>query len=142
MSTQYSPDNVLLVLNNILVTGFAKDTFIELEREEDGWITYVGSLGDVCRTKNLNKLGKLTITLMATAPINDLLAAMAQTDEDDGSGFGSMQLKDLSGRMFAHGAEAWIKKRPKIERAHEAGTIQWEVTIAKLELFEGGNSSI
>lgn len=140
MTAQYSPDNVLLSWDGIPITGYAKDTFIEVEREEDSWLTYVGSLGDVCRTKNLNKMGKVTVTLMATAPVNTLLAAKAQDDEDHGQDSGPILLKDLSGALQVDGADAWVMKRPKIERAHESGTIQWVFVVAKLNVFEGGNA--
>ncbi len=137
--TNYHTDQVILIWNDININGYAGDTFIEVERNEDGFTTYVGSLGDVCRTKNMNRTGKITVTLMATAPVNDTLAALAQVDEDDGLEFAPIQLKDLNGNMRASGAEAWIMKRPKIERAKEAGTVQWVFEVAQLNLNEGGN---
>jgi hypothetical protein len=139
MTAQYSPDNVHIIWKGVPLTGFAKDTFVEIEREEDSFTTYVGSGGQVCRTKNLNRLGKITVTLMAVAPVNDILAALAQTDEDTGFGSGPITVKDLGGTMLASGADAWVMKRPKIERAHESGTIQWVFVVASLQQFEGGS---
>lgn len=136
----YHIDKVLLVWNAIPISGYASDTFIEVERDEDGFTTYTGALGDVCRTRSLNLTGKITVTLMATAPINSLLAAAAQEDELTGTGFGPIQLKDLSGGMFAEGAESWVMKRPKIERGKESGTVQWVFAVAKLYVYEGGNA--
>ncbi len=137
--TNYHTDQVILIWNDIHINGFANDTFIEVERNEDGFTTYVGSLGDVCRTRNLNRTGKVTVTLMASAPVNDTLAALAQDDEDSGLDYAPIQLKDLNGNMRADGAEAWIVKRPKIERAKESGTIQWVFEVAVLNMREGGN---
>lgn len=137
--TNYHTDQVVLTWNGINITGYANDTFVEVEREEDSFTTYVGALGDVCRTKNLNRLGKITVTLMASAPVNDLLAAQAQDDEDNGLSFGPIQVKDLNGNMRANGAEAWVMKRPKIERAKESGSIQWVFVVASLNVTEGGN---
>lgn len=141
MSTfnQYSPSNVTLSFSDLDVNGFAEGTFIEVEREEDGFTTYVGALGDVCRTRNLNRLSKITVTLMATAPINSVLATLAQIDEDDATEVYPIMVKDSSGEMLCVGAEAWIMKRPKIERGKEAGTIQWVFMVANLTIFEGGN---
>lgn len=139
MITNYHTDQVVLVWDGINITGYANDTFVEVERNEDSFTTYVGSLGDVCRTKNLNRTGKVTVTLMASAPVNDLLAARAQRDEDTGLDYGPIQLKDLNANMRADGAESWISKRPKVERAKESGTIQWVFEVAYLNLFEGGN---
>ncbi len=137
--TNYFIDQVIVSFGPIDINGYANDTFVEIEREEDGWTTYVGALGDVCRTQNLNRSGKITLTLMATAPVNDLLAAIAQEDEDFGIDYHPMSVKDLSGNMRASGEDAWIVKRPKIERGKESGTVQWVFMVAKLNLFEGGN---
>jgi hypothetical protein len=137
--TNYHTDQVTLSWNNINITGYASDTFIEVERDEDGFTSYVGSLGDVCRTRNLNRMGKITVTLMASAPVNDQLAAAAQLDEDSGLDYGPIQVKDLNGTMRADGAEAWIMKRPKIDRAKESGTVQWVFSVAYLNMYEGGN---
>lgn len=135
----YETDKVQLVIAGLPITGFGKDTFIEVEREEDSYTTYVGSLGDVCRTKNLNRTGKLTITLMMDAPVNSALALLANIDEATATGVGPFWLKDMSGTMHAEGAECWVMKRPKIERAKESGTVQWVFFVAELILFEGGS---
>ncbi len=137
---QYSPSNVMVSFSALNITGFAEGTFVEVERDEDGFTTYVGALGDVCRTRNLNRLGKITVTLMATAPINTALAALAQIDEDDATEVYPIQVKDISGDMICYGAEAWVMKRPKIERAKESSTIQWVFVVAELKILEGGNT--
>lgn len=138
-TAQYNVDENIVSWKGINIVGYASDTFIEAEREEDGFTHYVGSLGDVCRTRNLNRMGKVTITLMATAAVNDLLAAAAQADEDTGDNWGPIQIKDLNGNMRINGSEAWIQKRPKIERGKESGTIQWVFIVAEMKVFEGGN---
>lgn len=135
----HAADAVIAVWNGININGYGNDTFIEIERNEDGFITLTGALGDVTRARSLNKTGKVTFTLMASAPVNDLLAAAAQLDEDTGLGYGPLQIKDLNGNMLVSAADAWIMKRPKIERAREASTIQWVLECAELVVFEGGN---
>ena len=140
--TNYHTDKVILVWDGIQIKGYAKDTFIEVERNEDSFTTYVGSLGDVCRTKNLNRTGKVTVTLMASAPVNDLLAARCNQDEATRLEYGPLQLVDLSSTMRCDGAEAWIMKRPKVERAQESGTVQWVFEVAVLNIFEGGTDVI
>src|SRR5688572_16256587 len=109
--TNYHTDQVVVVWKGINITGFANDTFVEIEREEEGFTTYVGSTGEVCRTKNLNRMAKVTVTLMASAAVNDLLAAEAQDDEDTGLNYGPIMVKDLNSNMRADGPEAWIEKR-------------------------------
>ncbi len=138
--TNYHPDKVILSFKGINITGYAEGTFIEVERAEDAFMEYVGSLGEVCRTRNLNRLGTVTLTLMATSAVNDALTAIAVQDED-GSIIetGALQLKDGNGNMKCDAPEAWIKKMPKVERAKESGTVQWVITCASLTIKPGGN---
>jgi Protein of unknown function (DUF3277) len=142
--TQYSPDDVVFSIAGAIasfdVNGYAEGTFIEIERDEDGWTNYAGALGDICRVRNLNKMGKITVTLMTTAPINSALASLAITDEDQMTGVVSVQVKDNSGDMLCDGAEAWILKHPKIERSKEATTVQWVFVVAELQVYAGGNT--
>ena len=135
----YSPELMTVAFNGINITGFMDGTFIEIERNEDGFTTHVGATGDVTRTRNLNRSGKVTLTLTQASPVNDLLAAMHLQDEIFGLSYGSLQIKDLSGNMTARAHQAWIMKTPKIERAKESGSCVWVFECAALEIFAGGN---
>lgn len=137
--THYSPDKVILTFKHTLITGYAAETFIEVERAEDGYSMYVGTLGEVCRTRNLNRTGSVTINLMHSAPANDLLTAIAIHDEQFGYGSGPLMIKDLNGTTVCVASEAWIRKLPRIERGKEAGTIQWIIDCADLDIRAGGN---
>ena len=136
---RYDPSANKVVLGGLEITGYAEGTFIEIERDEDGFMTTVGSLGDVVRTRNLSRVVKCTLTLMAQAPANDLLNGIAQDDEDTGDNVKDFQMKDLNANVRVDGPEAWVMKLPKIERAKEAGTIQWVIVIANCEVIAGGN---
>lgn len=136
---KYDPSQQVLSLKGQNITGFMEGTFIEIERDEDGFMTTVGSLGDVVRTRNLSRVAKCTLTLMAQAPANDLLNTIAEEDELTGDFVGEFLMKDLNANVRVHGAEAWIVKKPKIERAKEAGPIQWVIVIANCEIQAGGN---
>ena len=138
--TTYSPDEVILTWNDMIINGYANDTFIEVERDEDGFMKYTGSLGDVARSRNLNRGGKVTITLMAAATINDSLYSLAALDEFDGTGFGTLQIKELNGTTRCHAEIAWLQKWPKIERGKESGTIQWVLDCADIEIVPGGRT--
>lgn len=138
----YSPDQVIIIFNGLRLRGFAKDTFVEVERDEATYMKYVGALGDVCRTRNLNKGGKVTLTLMAVSPTNDDLYDLAVTDEDIADAFGPLQITDLSGNMKCHAEIAWIEKWPKIERGKESGTVQWVIDCAGIQMNPSGNTTI
>lgn len=135
----YSPDKVQVVFQGNMILGFASGTFIDAERHVDGFQMHVGSLGDVTRTRNLNRTGQITFTLMAQSPYNDLLQALADSDEQFGDSFGTLQILDQNGKAEVHCEKAWIRKRPKMERAQESGNTVWVLDAADIEIVVSGN---
>lgn len=135
---QYDPSKVLLNWNGVLITGYQDGTFVTIEYTEANFMTHVGSLGDVTRTRNLSKLAKMSITLMAQAPCNDLLMAKALLDLDTGVAYGPLSFSEINGNTSVHGAYAWCEKIPTIERAKESGPVKWEFMISAGEIQIGG----
>jgi hypothetical protein len=140
--SRYSPDRVTITWKGNLITGFAEGTFVEVERDEDAFTKYVGSDGAVTRTRNLNRSGKITVTLMATAAINDQLWADAIFDESFGNEEGPIEIADLSGAMYCSATYAWVMKMPKVERAKESGTVVWVFDCAELAINPSGNATL
>lgn len=132
---RYSPDQVKCSYGGVPITGYMDGTFIDVERHEDAYTTKVGSLGDVTRTRNLNKTGKITITLMQHSPVNDFLNVFLALDDLGDSTPRKIQIKDLTNNMRCSAAEAWITKPPKIERGKESMGIQWVFECARLEII-------
>ncbi len=135
----YSPDRVLVVFKGITITGFQDGTFIDIENDEDAFTMHTGSLGDVVRTRNLNRTGKVTMTLMMAALSNDDLMQIHIADLKSGVSTGPFSMVDTSGNTVCVATDAWIKKAPKIERAKESGHCIWVLDCADLEIFAGGN---
>jgi hypothetical protein len=136
---QYDPSQVKVAFKGTRIVGFQDGTFLDAEREEQGFTKHTGSFGDVTRTRNLNRTGKVTLTLMAQSPVNDLLQAIATSDEQFGDGVGTLHIRDLNGNMLCHASLAWIQKMPKVERGKEAGATVWVLECADLEINAGGN---
>lgn len=136
---EYSPDYVDIIYGGIPITGFADNSFIEIELEEDDFKKQVGSLGDVTRTRSLNRSGKITITLMDAAPVNSLLMAFARTDRRIGGGFKPFSFVDRSSETVAVATEAWVMKIPKVGRAKESGNTVWVFEAAFLDIEVGGS---
>lgn len=139
MFRQYDPQRVKFVFRGVEVSGYMDGTFIEAERSEEVYSTLVGATGGVARTRNRNMTGKITLTLMAVSPSNDLLADILDQDEQHNTGWGPILIEDLNGNMQCRAKEAWIAKMPKIERAKEAGSVVWEFECAELLIRPRGN---
>lgn len=136
---EYSADFCDLVYGGILITGFADNSFVDIEFEEDDFKKQTGSLGDVTRTRQLNRSGKITITLMDAAPVNDQLMAFAVIDRKQGGGFKPFTFNDRSSQTTARATEVWVMKIPKIGRAKESGTTVWVFEAAFLDINIGGS---
>ena len=134
----YDPGKVFVSFQGIQVTGYAEGTFVSVERAEDAFEMAVGSGGDVTRVRNRNRCGSVTVTLMAESPTNDLLTAVAKSDELFGDGYGAVMVKDGNGTSIYAASTAWIRKMPTSEYADGASTREWTFDCAELDMNPGG----
>jgi len=139
--TTYDFDRVTAVVGPIMVDGFMEGTSISIEHEEDTFSHVVGDEGHVCRSKTLNRVAKVTLTLMQSSATNDKLAALHALDRDSPNGAGIIPLTiiDRSGRTTVTGAQCWISRGPDINFDRVCVARVWILTVASLEFFAGGN---
>ena len=125
----YDPSKVTITLGTYTVTGFADGTFIKAAMTDaEIYKLHVGAHGESARTKNLNKTGKITLTLKQTSPSNKILDAMKASGIPV-----PVMMKDSSDSTFvAAAANAWVSKDPDTERAAEESKIEWEITCDEL----------
>lgn len=131
---EYAPEDVKVAWNGIDITGFAPDTFIRFERAVDAFGKTVGADGTVARTRNADRTGMVTITLMQNSLSNRLLAAAAVADEIGGEVISNFTVSDPSGSGVALALDAWVRKIPDQEYAAEYGTREWVFDCAYLQI--------
>lgn len=139
---QYDPASVSVIVAGKIMTGFAEDSAVTVERMTDTWTDQVGTDGFVTRAKSNDQRGTVTVNLTQTSPSNDDLQVMATADELSGNGAGPFLLRDGSGRTICSGDTCWIVKTPSLEFARTAGTRQWSIRVAHLIVFAAGNSTV
>lgn len=135
----YNPASVSVVLGTKLLTGYADDTFVTIERMTDTWMDQVGTDGYVSRAKSNDTRGTVTVVLTQTSPSNDDLDAMATADELTGVGAAPLLVRDASGRTICSGDSAWVTKKPSLEFGRSVGNRTWTLRVANLNQFSGGN---
>lgn len=123
-------------------SGFGPDTVFEVKRESAAWDDDAGADGEVTRSKNADDRATCMVTLMQSSRINDLLSAHYVLDRVTPGGIGAKPflLKDNGGTTLLFGEQAWLKKSPDQTRAKKVGQVVWEIRIAKLIEFHGGNT--
>ena len=137
----YDPAQVVVTFKGIDVVGYMDGTFVTADRTEDGFETTVGAGGDVTRVRSRNRSGLVTVSLKAEAPVNDELSAVAEADELDGSGVGTLTVSDLNGTTLLEAESAWIQKIPLVEYADTASGREWVFSCAELIMAIGGTDS-
>lgn len=134
----FDPQKVTLVIAGNIISGFGEGSFITASREEDTWLSVVGSDGRVARARNANKKGIVQFTLLATAPSNDVCSALHNADELTGIPPGAFQLIDQLGRTVLSGDETFFMKPADVEYDKQVTNRQWSLVVPKLDMVVGG----
>ena len=136
----FDPNEVALIFGGVPLSGYPDGTFVSVERNEDSFSSISGADGVVSRSKSNNKTGKITFTLQATSPSNDVLSGFLATDELTNAGILPVLVKDNSGRTLCSAANAWISKPSNVSFSKEIESREWIIECADLEMFVGGNA--
>jgi hypothetical protein len=125
----YDPKKVNLIVDGYTVSGFADGTFIKVERvDPEVYKVHVGAHGEVGRTRNPNKTGKVTFTLKGTSPSNVIIDAGKNLSIPI-----AFAIINKSDQSFAAAAtNAWLSKDPTVEFGMEETNIEWEITCDEL----------
>jgi hypothetical protein len=134
----YSAAGAVIVLGPNIITGFAEDTFIEIEYESDTFEIRKGADGGVSRSQLLDESGKVTITLKGESLSNNALSSLWASDKLLGVGVVPFMFADLTGTTKVTAAHAWIKKPPALDYGKNAGNRKWEIVLAKMNMTVGG----
>lgn len=78
----YDPELVTITVDGIFLTGFAEDSKIEAEKNENSIEPKVGVDGLVHYSKIADKTGTITLTLMNTSPSLDYIRELARTQAE------------------------------------------------------------
>jgi hypothetical protein len=135
----YDPALVTLMFGGQAIVGYAEGTFINAARSEDAFSFRAGSDGQVVRSRNRNRTGSVTITLLPSSPSNDILSGIALADEQAGLGVYPLFIKDLSGTTLVTAPSAWVRKLAELAFAKEASEDrEWVLDCDELVVHVGG----
>lgn len=138
---QYDPKKFTMIVGGKIITGFSDGTFVEVERDEDGWMKKIGVDGQITRVRNSNRAGHIVITIMQSSTSNDDLSTFAALDEAAGTGTFPVLAKDSSGRSLFASDTGWVKKYPKTDYQKDIVAWVWTIDCGNLDIFVGGNAS-
>jgi hypothetical protein len=116
----YDPGQVCLTLGASIIQQWDA---INVSRAEDSWTFITGTNGEVTRTKNLNKLGSIKVTLPQTSTDNDKISA----SQVAGSLI-SCALIDKSGTTIVTMPAGTVVKPADIDEEKESKQREWTIT--------------
>jgi hypothetical protein len=138
----YDPSQVIVLWGGIPLSGFADGEFITIERSADAYSKVTGADGQTSRAKSCDKSGSAKVTLQQTSPANAVLQASATADELNNGGVVPFAVTDLSGTSVYVSAHAWVKKTPSVTFGKEIANREWEIDMADITVFTGGNADV
>lgn len=135
----YLPSRVSVIYGTTVLEGLADDSFVDAEFMTDTWTDVVSNEGKVTRIGTKDRRGTIKVTLQASSDSNDFLSAQCIADQLSGKGTLPIAIKDNNGTDLCTGAEAWIKKMPKLAKGKDLGKNEWVFTVAEMIQFLGSN---
>ena len=81
--TTYNPKKVTCSLGRHIVSGFADDSFINIEPAGDGTSYVAGADGEIVRSIDPSKIYTVKIALLQTSKTNAYLQTMYDKDKKD-----------------------------------------------------------
>jgi hypothetical protein len=136
----YNPKLVDLIVGGFPVSGFAENSMITFDEDDDRFKSVGGVDGDVTRSQNLIFLGTLTVHLMSSSKANDFFSALHQTDinADGGAGVVPGLIRDKNGTSLNAMPRIWVVKPPQEEFTDKASPRDWKFAAEGFKRFVGG----
>lgn len=125
----YNPADVTLSVGGYLVSGFADDTKILLNKAEDLVNPFEGVDGEISLAISPRTMGTLTISLQNTSGSNGVLELYALQAKTTGIAHFPVIMIDPAGSSVIT-TFGWIQTQPDYAVSAEIGTRDWVIGIA------------
>lgn len=142
MTRTYSPGDVVVIVNDIILSGFTDTSIITVEPNVQSFSKYVSTDGLVTRVRSSDRTASCTITLKQTSPSNDVLTELLNDDLNAGDQVFPFSLSDNFGATLISSETAWIQGWPSTALGSEVNERSWVIDLAKTNWFVGGNVNI
>lgn len=132
----YNPKEVVVACGTHIVSGYADDSFINIEPNGDGITKKVGCDGEIARSISPDNTYKVKITLLQNSDSNSFFSNIADYDRATGNGLFPVLIKDLRGGLLFATEAAWIIKKSPATRGKETNNREWEIDTASAVMTE------
>lgn len=128
----YNPKDIMCLIGGMIMTGYAPDTFLDVEYNGDLFTLQKGAAGDSVRSMSNDLSAKVTLTLMSGSPSNAHLHGLMVADIASGTGTVPIEISDPSSRRKLLGEGCWITKVPGFSGQTEHQPTEWMLEVDQL----------
>ena len=134
----YVPSNVVLTLSGHPISGW---TSISITPSFPAFKQIAGIRGKNTRTRNKNTSATVTIEVLHTELINDVLSMVLQADMAAGTGRLEVSLSESTGTSFFTSTSAYITSYPEMRYEGDITTRVWTLQCESSEMHIGNAKS-
>ena len=127
MEKVYDPNQLSVVFGGSPISGFAEDTMLEIEHEDQLFKFKSDVHGNVSRTKINKDLTKITLTLTRDSYSNNTLNSFVEMDRLTNGGVFPIIIKDPNGVTMFACTHACVSSRPKISYGGDEKNREWTI---------------
>lgn len=131
-SFSYSAKSVSCILGVIRVTGWAKDSFIDIEYNSDSSMLHIGCDGEAARAMSTDDSATIRLRLLQNSPANKVLTILMGLDKFTKNGVVPILIRDPSNNTIHTSLGVWVKKPPRKVYSGRAEAIEWELETNSL----------
>lgn len=137
----HSPEDVVVSINDYLLSGFAEGTYINIKLNSESFKRVAGIRGKSTRVHTRDRSGVITFSLLQTAPDNDVLSAIVAFDEVNMTGLLNVVIKDSGGSTGLQFRGCYITGFPTLDfSGDELSQRDWDINFSGITRFHvGGN---
>lgn len=131
----FDPEQLSVIIGGSIIKNW---NTVVVEYDETRWTFKSGTRGEVTRVKNLNKLGRIGITMDMSSDDNDILSAYFNADT-----VVSCIIKDNNGTSLITMPKGTVSDAPSSEFGKEATEREWNIRgkIPDPVVFGGSNNA-
>jgi hypothetical protein len=121
-----NPSLDILTIAGHVVTGYADDTKITIERDNDIMNKLVGVNGQYSLAQNLDKTGTMTIRLQETSPSNEFFwAALTAMNLGEVKGVFPFTSVRNGAASSLKGGVCWLQGQPSMDQGSNVAVYEW-----------------
>ena len=141
---KYAPDDIVVTIGVMAVTGIKEGTFLEAERTVETGMLDIGSDGEATLVINPNQSGTVKVTLQQSSPLNDYFAtlSLALQQKNTSVAVVPISVEDKNGTTVVSAKQAFTQKPTKITFADKAEAREWTFVCPYLVITPGGEGSV